>query len=174
MKVVQGNIFDKSFLASIFIGHDAVVSCLGFPRNPQPVTGYTESATAMTSAMREANVNRLVTMTAWYTDTTSASTSGFLVNWLLVPFLRPVLTNMHEMEKYLESSCSDLNYTVVRPPGLGTGPKTGLPMQVQEDYLVTTNSSMNRISRADVAFFMLGCLNTDEYNRKMIAIITQK
>lgn len=54
-----------------------------------------------------------------------AANSGFFVNWLLVPFLRPVLNGMHKMEQYLESSCQDINYTVVRPPGLKTAPLTG-------------------------------------------------
>lgn len=30
------------------------------------------------------------------------------------------------MELYLESDCSDLDYTVVRPPGLGDGPLSGM------------------------------------------------
>lgn len=37
-QVVEGNIFDESSLSSILPGHDSVMSCLGFPRNPQPVT----------------------------------------------------------------------------------------------------------------------------------------
>lgn len=32
---------------------------------------------------------------------------------------------MYEMEQYLEKECSDLNWTVVRPPGLQNVPATG-------------------------------------------------
>lgn len=174
LKVVKGNIFDKSSLSGIFPDHDAIVSCLGFPRNPQPVTGYTESFSAIASAMRETTVNRVVTMTAWYTDTSTATNSGFLVNWVLIPFIRPILNNMLQMEKSIESSCSDLDYTVVRPPGLSNGLKTGLPMKVAEDYLVNTNAGVNRMSCADVASFMLSCLGTQDYNKKMVAIVPEK
>lgn len=118
--------------------------------------------------MREANVRRLVTMTAWFTDSklsysvrtlvsflrtkmgmkdkettakiettvnnnatflastaSSAPRVGFLANWILVPILRPMLTNMRQMETYLEATCPDINYTVVRPPRLSQAPKTG-------------------------------------------------
>lgn len=55
----------------------------------------------------------------------SADNHGLLVRWLVIPILKPILMNMREMEKYLESECSDINYTVVRPPGLGNGPLSG-------------------------------------------------
>lgn len=29
------------------------------------------------------------------------------------------------MEKYIESNCSDMNYTIVRPPGLNNGASSG-------------------------------------------------
>ncbi|MPC13440.1 hypothetical protein E2C01_006175 [Portunus trituberculatus] len=57
----------------------------------------------------------------------SAVNSGFLVNWCLIPFLRPILTNMRQMEEYLETKCQDINYTVVRPPGLGNAPQSDAP-----------------------------------------------
>ncbi|XP_071543970.1 flavin reductase (NADPH)-like [Panulirus ornatus] len=174
LAVVEGNIFDESSLSPIISNHDAVVSCLGFPRNPQPVTGYTESASAIIGAMRKESVSRFVTMTSWYTETSVASSMGFLLNWVVVPFLKPVLTNMRQMEQYLEESCPDIDYTVVRPPGLGNGPTTGKPMTVAEDYVVGTGSSFNRVHRSDVASFMLSCLHSNQYDRKMVAVASNK
>ncbi|XP_027228588.2 flavin reductase (NADPH) isoform X1 [Penaeus vannamei] len=174
LKVVKADVFDESSLAKPFADQDAVVSCLGFPRNPQPVTGYTESMKAIVGAMRNANIERIVTMTAWYTDTSVAPRMGFLANWVIVPILRPVLLGMFDMEKFLKEKCSDINYTVVRPPGLGSAPKTGLPMSVEEDYIVETGTSFNKTNRSDVAAFMLSCLKTSDYDQKMVAITTQK
>lgn len=175
LKVVKGDVFDEASLTPVMAEKDAVVSCLGFNRNPQPVTGYEESMKAMVGAMRKANVSRLVTMTAWYSDTSVAANSGFFVNWLLVPFLRPVLDGMYKMEQYLESSCQDINYTVVRPPGLKSSPLTGKEMSVSVgEYTVPTNTSSNTTSRADVAAFMLSCLKTNLYDRKMLSITTTK
>ena len=39
--------------------------------------------------------------------------------------LKPALLNKREMEKYLETECKDINYTVVRPPGLTNGSLSG-------------------------------------------------
>lgn len=47
-----------------------------------------------------------------------------LVRFLLLPMIRSVLTNMHEMEKLLQKT-DDINWTVVRPPGLKNLPASG-------------------------------------------------
>lgn len=43
---------------------------------------------------------------------------------MLLPMIRSVLSNMYEMEKLLEKT-EDINWTVVRPPGLQNTPVTG-------------------------------------------------
>ncbi|KAK3856032.1 hypothetical protein Pcinc_037604 [Petrolisthes cinctipes] len=99
-------------------------------------------------------------MTSWFTDTTSASRLGFVVNWIIIPFLRPLLTNMRQMETFLETSCSDINYNRRKP------------MSVSEDFVVDAKSSSIVTHRSDVAAFMLSCLNTTSYDSKMVAITT--
>lgn len=65
----------------------------------------------------------------FHSKVSSIESQGFLLRlvlgWLLIPLLRPKLINMREMEKYLETECSDINYTVVRPPGLTNGKASG-------------------------------------------------
>lgn len=55
-------------------------------------SGYTESASAIINAMREANVRRLVTMTAWFTDSKSSSSvranSIFVIYVLMMTRIR--------------------------------------------------------------------------------------
>lgn len=43
---------------------------------------------------------------------------------MLLPMIRNVLTNMYEMEKMLQMT-DDINWTVVRPPGLKNQPASG-------------------------------------------------
>lgn len=75
---------------------------------------------------------------------------------------------MAEMEETLESSDPDLlNYTIVRPCGLTLGEKTG-NYKVEEGQCNTGTTS--RITRADVADFMLKTLESNEYDRKGFAI----
>lgn len=54
----------------------------------------------------------------------SGAQSSFLVRFLLLPMIRSVLANMHEMEKLLQKT-DDINWTVVRPPGLKNLPASG-------------------------------------------------
>lgn len=54
----------------------------------------------------------------------SGAQSSLLIRFLLLPLIRSVLSNMHEMEQMLVES-EDLNWTVVRPPGLRNLPSTG-------------------------------------------------
>lgn len=73
-QVVEANIFSADSLKSHFKGQDVIMSCLGFPTSFfSGVTGYTLSMKAMISAMREVRVNRIITMTSWYTDRKSSA-----------------------------------------------------------------------------------------------------
>ncbi len=47
----------------------------------------------------------------------SGSNSPFLIRWMLLPMIRSLLNNMYEMENFLKQT-DDINWTVVRPPGL--------------------------------------------------------
>ncbi|XP_036835468.1 flavin reductase (NADPH) isoform X2 [Oncorhynchus mykiss] len=124
LKVVEGNIFSEDSLKPHFQGQDAVISCLGFPASfLSGVTGYTLSMRAAVNAMREAKVNRIITMTSWYTDPNSGTQSSYLIRFLLLPMIRSVLSNMFEMEHFLKKT-QDVNWTIVRPPGLKNLPAT--------------------------------------------------
>ncbi|XP_066430376.1 flavin reductase (NADPH)-like isoform X2 [Eleutherodactylus coqui] len=174
LKVVEANIFLADSLAEHFGGHDAIISCLGFPYKIfSSISGYTDSMTAIVSAMRQTGVNRMVTMTSWYTDTSSGQNANFFVRNLLLPLIKSVLTNMLEMEKYLEDECSDLNWTVVRPPELQNTPVTDKEILTHEGYFVPDERGYpitNTVSRADVSRFMLSTLNDNQWTRKIVAM----
>lgn len=68
-QVVKADIFSADSLKTHFKDQDVVMSCLGFPASFfSGVTGYTMSMSAVTGAMRQAQVTRLITMTSWYTE----------------------------------------------------------------------------------------------------------
>ena len=69
LKKVKGNIFDFESLVPLFKGHDLVVSVLGFPKQiDNTMTKFTESMDSVLKAMRLAQVQRIVTISAWYTN----------------------------------------------------------------------------------------------------------
>jgi len=171
LHVVKGDIFSADELTTAFKDHEAVISALGFSRNSNPVTGYSDSMRAVVAAMRACNITRLVVMTAYYTDITSAQGRGFLVNWILIPFIKRVLLNMAEMEKWLEAEAADLAWTVVRPGGLSNGALLDqTALQQEGGQFVADPAAATMIPRANVAQFLVSQLGEDKYTRKVVAI----
>ncbi|KAF0295631.1 uncharacterized protein FJT64_006909 [Amphibalanus amphitrite] len=169
LSVVKASIFSAEELTEAFRDHDAVVSALGFSRSP-PVTGYTESMKAAVAAMRASSVKRLVLLTAFYTDVTAAQGLGFFLN-LFVKFLKHLLTNMREMEQYLESDAGDLDWTVVRPGGLNSRAARDQALVQREAAMAISGAGVaSYIPRANVARFMVEQLEDDRYVRKAVAI----
>jgi biliverdin reductase / flavin reductase len=74
-------------------------------------------------------------MTHFSYAVSSSDSRGFLIRWILIPMLRPILMNMREMEVYLNTDCSDIDFTVVRPPGLGRGASSGKLFREKQNYI---------------------------------------
>lgn len=176
LKVVTADIFSADSMKTHFKDQDVVMSCLGFPASFfTGVTGYTRSMTAMVSAMQETHVNRIITMTSWYTEPNSGTQSSYLIRFLLLPLIRSVLSNMYEMEQLLQKT-EDINWTVVRPPGLKNLPATAQEFLTHEGYFVPDNNGQppgSAVGRGDVARFMLSLLNSNAWVKKGVAITTK-
>lgn len=87
---------------------------------------------------------------------------GPLYNFLIIPLLlRHVFADKETQEKIIKAS--SLQWTIVRPAALTNGPLTG---KYRSDFGPKDNSIRRKISRADVAAFMLGELNSEENLRK--------
>jgi len=175
--VIPGvDIFSADNLEKGFDGADAVVSCLGTRPTLMPwgqeITLYSESIKAIIEAMRRRNVGRIVAMTSMFTD--DDPSYGFFVRWILKPlFIGRNLDDMARMENYLEEQCQDVNFTVVRPPGLGKeGPTSEEIKENIGGQTVPGMSPGKGTQRGDVARFMLKALTCGAYDRKMVAITT--
>ncbi|KAK2837932.1 hypothetical protein Q5P01_015144 [Channa striata] len=176
LKVVEADIFSADSLKTHFKGQDVIMSCLGFPTAFfSSVTGYTLSMNATMSAMRETQVNRIITMTSWYTEPNSGTQSSYLIRFLLLPMIRSVLTDMFDMEQLLQKT-EDINWTVVRPPGLKNLPASAQEFLTHEGYFVPDSNGYpvgSAVARGDVARFMLSLLNNNAWVKKGVAIITK-
>ncbi|XP_070535150.1 flavin reductase (NADPH)-like isoform X2 [Ptychodera flava] len=182
LKVVQGDVLSPNTdLKGSFEGQDAVLSCLGNSPDSTPVTKlifsrttiYTDTMEIIVKAMREANVKRLVCMTSWCTKNNPKDPGPRIIEWILKPLVYGrVLRNMGIMEDFLIEKCSDIDYTVVRPPGLTDKPASGKDLAIEERMFV--GGAPQSIPRTDVAKFMLDTLSTDEYNKKAVAIAVSK
>lgn len=138
---------------------------------------------------------RLISVHSWYTEPETRSKAPFLLRWTLIPYIGPVLDDMRNVEKMLESQ-KDIVYTVVCPPGLQNKPVTGNQrtfVDINSDGDINFNfscdavdgaivakedcwyvdGSRGMIPRPDVARFILDDIirdNIDKYANRIVAI----
>ena len=146
--VKQGNLLDAAELEQGIKGHDAVVSGFG-PRVPvSKVDAHLleQFATALTRAMRRAQVVRVVVESVAFLFRDSIVPPVYLLGRLLFP---RTVADASAMERIFEAS--KLDWTIVRPPELTDKPYTG-NYRVRVGHLPRFGF---KISRADVADFML-------------------
>lgn len=153
-------------LAPVIEGCDAILSCIGLPftartaLNPPPL--YTESTRSYLAAMEATGTDRLVVISASFVETLDRGPLLFRVAARAA--LSPIFNQMGEMERILRRST--VRWTAVRPGWLMEGDVTG-------DYVVTPDviaPDLIRTRHADLAHFMLDCLETEIYDRRTPAI----
>lgn len=87
---------------------------------------------------------------------------GFLYNYVLIPILlRNIFADKELREQLIKQST--LDWVIVRPAVLTNSPRTRV---YRSGFDVADRSIQAKISRADVADFMLGQLTDDVYLRK--------
>ncbi len=101
----------------------------------------------------------------------SGSNSPFLIRWMLLPMIRSLLNNMYEMENFLKQT-DDINWTVVRPPGLKNIPTTGGIYNIVLGYIsYFTNIYIYCISLLEVCFC---CKPLDHHTFSVIFLVVFK
>ncbi len=160
LHIVQGDVRQADQVAAVVDGQDAVLSALG-PHERGPVTLCTEAITNILAAMTRHGVRRLVALSAYGAR---ESHDGGLYNGLLWRMQKEKMVDKERMEGLIAHSAVD--WTVVRPSALTNGPhaphyRTGTDLRIK----VTS-----RISRADVADFMLQQVTDTTYLRMSPAI----
>ncbi len=166
LKVVQGDALDAAAVEKALAGQEAVLVCLG-ARNRSgkgwPPRDIDFVATQkILAGMKKHGVKRLVCMTSIGVGDSKQVKS--VPNWFFTQIVMPlVLQKVFEAKERQEEAirASDREWIIVRPTGLTNGPARGR-------FKVTTdlNPVPARISRADVAAFMVGQLSSDKYLRK--------
>ena len=162
LRVLHGNALDASSVGTAVAGQDAVLSALG-TRSARPTTLFSESTHNVISAMNKHGVRRLVCISGIGAGDSKGHV-GFLYDRIMLPF---VVKNIYEDKTRQEEAIkqSDLDWVIVRPARLTDEPAKG-------EYSVFLDGSYTatKISRADVADFMLAQLTDDTYVHKMPVI----
>lgn len=161
LRLLAGDVMDLAAVQTAVQGQDAVVCSLG--TNSLGKTTIRAAGTAnIIQAMEENQVRRLVVVSAmgigdsW---STLSSANKIVFNTILRNARKD-----HEKQEALVRA-SSLDWTIVRPSGLTDTPLTGT-YDVGENIAAKTS----RISRADVAHFIIQELDEDAYVGKAVTI----
>ena len=162
VEIVHGDMFSPATLASLVQGVDVVISVAGPPMNGKfDVEKHARATQDLVYAMKSAKVNRLITITGAAAEVPGQKL-GFkqsLLRFVLGTFVRPDVIKVKDMELKTIAE-SGLNWTVLRPPLIGSGNPTG--------NVAASDSDMTgmKIDVEDITDFILSLLKTKEWDRK--------
>jgi putative NADH-flavin reductase len=161
LKIVQGDVFNFEDVEKAVIGQDAVLSALGNPTLKQDNT-TSEGTRNIVKAMQKHGVKRFICETSLGVGD-SREQAGFFFSKIIIPtLLKHAIADKEIQEQIIRES--DLDWVIVRPGGLTDGPKTS-------KYRAGLDKDISgKISRADVAEFMLKQLDSGDFLRKTPAI----
>jgi putative NADH-flavin reductase len=164
LQIVQGDIREPDRVQEAVQGADAVISVLG-PTENKPVFAVSEGTEHILEAMERHGVERLIASAgAGVGD--PKDDPGFLdrvVNFLLKLFSKWVFEDMKRTVEIIRGS--DVRWTVVRVPMLTDQEPRG---EVKVEYV--GKGMGTRITRADMARFMLDQVDSDQYVREAPAV----
>lgn len=160
LRVVRGDVLDEAAIADAVAGQDAVLSALGHKQWFYPNSILSDGTRNVIRAMEKHGVHRFVCETSlgvggsWWR-------MGLYYTLFVMPFILPFyFWDKHQQESMIRAS--SLDWVIVRPGALTNGPKRG----VYRHGPHTGNALWTvRISRADVADFMLNQLSENTYLR---------
>jgi uncharacterized protein YbjT (DUF2867 family) len=160
-----GNVLDPASLDRAMPGQDAVLSALGHKRWLGPTHILSEGTRNLIGAMGRHGVRRFVCET-----TLGISDTWWQMGLYYTLFVRPVILPFYFWDKVRQEAAvraSDLDWTIVRPGVLTNGPKRG---RYRHGARVGHWLWTVRISRADVAAFMLDQLTDRRYLRASVGL----
>lgn len=162
---LSGDARDSTVLERAVKGCDATVTALGVTRTWANTNLFSQSAVGLVRTMQAAGIKRTVLVTGL-----GAGDSRGHQGWLYDNVLFPVLLSRSYADKDRAEAVfqkSDLDWTIVRPGRLTNGPKKG---QV-EPLLTPETYRYGSISRADVATFVLDCIEKGKFLRQTPQIV---
>jgi len=164
VRVVVGDAGDADDIERAVAGQDAVVWTAGVRPTRRPVHLFSRSTQFLLAAMAKHGVRRLICVTGIGAGD-SRGHGGFLYDRIVLPlFLKTIYEDKDRQEAMLRAS--DLDWTIVRPGTLTNGPATGLARALTD----LTGVAAGRISRADVAAFIVEHLQTGEFRRTAVLL----
>jgi putative NADH-flavin reductase len=168
-RVIKGSVFDSSAIAETLQGADAVFSALG-AHSPFKKEDVLERAMPLiVAAMQQHGPRRLIALGSAGALPTSLDKQPAYRRWIVQTIVYNVFLKYpveSQIDQYRVLSASNLDWTMVMPPMLTDGPARG-KLRIDPDALPRNGA---RISRSDVADFMMQQLTATDYLGKGVYI----
>lgn len=163
IRIIQGDLLNASDLKRALEGHDGLISGFGprLPLSKSDADLLERFATALTNAMLHTTVRRAVIVSTAFLFRDSIFPPAYLFGRLFFP---SVVADASAMEQIVTKS--HLDWTLVRPPQFTDKPPTG-KYRVREWHLPVFGF---KIARADVADFMIRCIEDDASICKIMGV----
>ena len=154
---------DPDAVGAAVAGQDAVISALGLRKAFKSGGLVERSFSVIVPAMERSGARRLVVMSALGVGSTREQ-APWLPRLMYRALLTDIFADKAAGERIVEGSA--LDWTIVYPPLLTDGPATGHYRSGE----VLELHGMPKISRADVAGFMVGALDSRRWSRKRVVV----
>ena len=160
--VIHGDARNPSRLDAAMVGQEAVIDAIGGDKPFLETDLETSSAKVVIDVMKRNNVKRLLVISVLGAGD-SKEHAGFFYEHLLLPtFLRGAVKDKEAMEQAIEHS--GLDFVIVRPPVLSDSDPKGAV------HIVTGEEKAEKITRADLAQFLVDNLESTQYLGQAITI----
>jgi len=158
LTVHQGNVLDDSSVEATVKGQDAVLSALGHKRLFYPTRILSAGTKNLVNAMTRHGVRRFICETSLGVGNSYGRLGLYYTLFVIPVILQFYWWDKHRQERIIRDS--SLDWVIVRPGVLTNGKKRGVYKHGPRvgNYLWTV-----RISRADVADFMLNQITDNQY-----------
>ncbi len=161
LHVVQGDVLDEAAVAQALAGQEAVFCAIGSSDLRRDDVRW-RATQSIVRAMQQQGVPRLLLVSSLGAGD-SRERVPLATRAFIATVLRSAIADHTRQEEIVQQS--GLAWLIARPGGLIDGPPSGT-------YQVTTEGSIpsGRIARADVAGFLLGQLEGEEYWGQAVAL----
>ena len=159
VRVAEGDVRDTEAVAEAIAGHEAAIVALG-SNGLRDRTTLASGTRAVVEGMAASRVERLVVLSA-----AGVGYSRGQVSLLSRVLFMTLLHNIHADHTAQEAAvrASSLNWTLVRPGILNDEPASGR-------VVATNEGRIGRISRADLADFLVKTACEGTYSRQAISV----
>jgi len=163
LKIVQGDVLKYADVLRAVANQEIVFCNLGMPASDKS-TLRADGTENILKAMEEKGIHRFICQTSLgFGD--SKAVLPWLMKYIIVPFILKNAFKDHEMQETIIEQ-SNVDWTIVRPGNMTNGKKTG---NYKYGFKLTEKIKL-KISRADVADFMISQINDIQYLHKKVGV----